>query len=146
MASVYSGLEELTWAAKETSLAISNGTIADDDTDSPFVDLLVAGRDNLLPDQLMFSFNVSVSSAALIAMIYAIFSEDGDSYDPPTGANENKKILIASLSEAGTIARSNIYACPVLAQYFRLAYQNDGTASITMGSRYAPSFQQSYSA
>ena len=145
MASVDSGLKDLTWAAKEAPLAVTNGEIADDDTDSPFVSLL-DGTSGLLPDQLMLSFEVTVSSAALIALIYCIFSEDGDAEDPPTGANENKKILVASLSEAGVIARSNIYAVPVLGKFFRLAYENAGTASMTISSRYAPSFQQSYSA
>jgi hypothetical protein len=140
-----SGQKDLVWANKDVNVAIANDGIADAIGDSPYVDLK-DGTSNLLPDQLFFSFDISVASVGANMLVYAIFSEDGTE-NPPSGSPENKKILVASLVEVSTLARSNIYSVPCLGRYFRLAYQNDGSgASVTMSSRYATSFQQSYSA
>ena len=152
MASVDSGLKDLTWAAKDTTVVVANDSIADLVGDSAYVDLKDA-TSSLLPDQLFFNFDITVSTGTYNMLIYAFFSEDGSAAagdNPLTGDPELKKILVASLTAIGAaslLGRSNNYACPVLAQYFRLVYQNDGSGqSVTINSRYAPSFQQSYSA
>jgi len=142
--SIDSGLKDLVWAEKESGVSVSAGEIADTVTDSPYdVDLRDA-TSLLLPDQLMFSFDISDAASGANMLVYVIFSEDGVE-NPPTLSDQNKRILVASITEAGTLGRSNISATPVLARYFRLAYQNDNSVgSVTIGSRYAKSYQQNY--
>jgi hypothetical protein len=152
MATVDSGLKDLTWAAKDTGVAVANDSIADLVGDSSYVDLRDA-TSNLIADQLFLNFDITVSAGTYNMLIYVFFSEDGSAAagdNPLTGDSELKKILVASLTAIGAaslLSRSNIYAVPVLARYFRLIYENDGSGqSVTINSRYAASWQQSYSA
>jgi hypothetical protein len=147
MATADSGLKDLSWGAKDSAVAVADGAL--DDQSSPLVDLL-DGTSGLLPDALMFGFAIGSSGAGGYDMsVFAVFSEDNVD-TVPTGVAENKKIQITNLRDttaSATLAKSNLSSIPVLGRYFKLAYQNNGPGnSITITSRYAPSFQQSFQA
>ena len=147
MATADSGLKDLTWVAKDTAVAVGDGLL--DDQSSPLVDLL-DGTSGLLPDALMFDFEIVTSGVGGYDMsVYAVFSEDNVD-TVPTQVAENKKIQITNLRDttaSAVLAKSNLSSIPVLGRWYKLTYQNNGPGnSITITSRYAPSFQQSFQA
>ena len=145
MAKAQSGLEGLTWGdfGLDTGLDVGdNNEIASIN----FVDLLNATY-TLLPDTLFFNFLIPSAVSGYNMQIYALFSEDGvKSPMNATDTGERRAIIIATLFGAQTTGvQSNMYSVPVLARYVALNYYNNNSGGIvTVDTRFAPSFQGSY--